>query len=764
MNHSTDFFRDEIRNGFYVPTAVKQAWAATLDVLSEIDRICEKYGITYYADWGTFLGAVRHGGFIPWDDDLDICMRREDYVRFREVADMELPSHYDIHDFERHENHWLFLSRVVNNKKICFDPDYLNEHYNLPWLGGVNIFVKDKLYPDPVEEEKRDREILDILACADSYVDGKISRQVLVNRTEELARKYKISIPASASDREMAVSLYRLAEREMGRVKAEDSETIGQIFPWVLKGGPKVGEPSKYYEKVIRLPFEDTTIPVPSYYNKVLSRRYGNFNKIRKVWGGHDYPFYEAQKKEMMRLSGGDFPGFRFSPEMLKRPEIDKSGSLKTISAECLTGLEGFYNEALDRISCGDIDGLGEVFQNSQQLAVDFGTLIENVLGENRLCVKAVVGCLEKYCEEIFVANSSAGQGDPDLSGIRASLDEISEAVQKYITGRKEICFMPIGVKEWQAFTEEYRKACTLEDTDVYVVPLPLMTKDVYGNITMSDDEIISKCDPVLYKDIVNEEHLMDFTSYDPTLHCPDKIYIQDPYSGENPVLTVPDIFYAENLRKYTDELCFVFIGKTSEFGEEDVTDRYNLKNYVTVPGIVYSDKVYVQSENIKQQYIKALCEFAGEDTERVWAGKLEAVKAEEKNALIKESSEERKKHILFCLGANELSEKKDSLPEGLRDRLNLLVSTPDRIDLSIAFYPEDRNIWTKIDMALSEEIFAMIDKEIKDRNLETVSFDVRNTDETACRFDAYYGSPSPFVPAFITQGKPAMIADYSVK
>ena len=139
-------------------------------------------------------------------------------------------------------------------------------------------------------------------------------------------------------------------------------------------------------------------------------------------------------------------------------------------------------------------------------------------------------------------------------------------------------------------------------------------------------------------------------------------------------------------------------------------------------------------------------------------------MKAEEKSARIKESSEERKKHILFCLGANELSEKKDSLPEGLRDRLNILVSTPDRIDLSIAFYPEDRNIWTKIDKALSEEIFAMIDKEIKDRNLETVSFDVRNTDETACRFDAYYGSPSPFVPAFITQGKPAMIADYSVK
>ncbi|MBO6241734.1 MAG: LicD family protein [Butyrivibrio sp.] len=108
MNHSIDFFRDEVRNGFYIPTAIKQAWACSLDVLAEIDCICTSHNITYYADWGTLLGAVRHGGFIPWDDDLDICMKRDDYTKFREVADSELPSEYVIHDYERQENHWLF--------------------------------------------------------------------------------------------------------------------------------------------------------------------------------------------------------------------------------------------------------------------------------------------------------------------------------------------------------------------------------------------------------------------------------------------------------------------------------------------------------------------------------------------------------------------------------------------------------------------------------------------------------------------------------
>ena len=83
MDFTVDFYRDEVRCGFYIPTAVKQAWAANLTVLSEIDRICEKYGIRYFADWGSILGAVRHGGYVPWDDDLDICMLRDDYTRFR---------------------------------------------------------------------------------------------------------------------------------------------------------------------------------------------------------------------------------------------------------------------------------------------------------------------------------------------------------------------------------------------------------------------------------------------------------------------------------------------------------------------------------------------------------------------------------------------------------------------------------------------------------------------------------------------------------
>jgi hypothetical protein len=59
------YFEDEVRDGFYVPSMIKRSWAVELDVLSEVDRICQKYDIKYYAEWGTLLGAVRHAGFVP---------------------------------------------------------------------------------------------------------------------------------------------------------------------------------------------------------------------------------------------------------------------------------------------------------------------------------------------------------------------------------------------------------------------------------------------------------------------------------------------------------------------------------------------------------------------------------------------------------------------------------------------------------------------------------------------------------------------------
>ena len=69
-----DFFKEEVREDFYISAEMKRVWAVEMKVLSFVISVCKKYDIPYFADYGTLLGTVRHKGFIPWDDDIDIAL------------------------------------------------------------------------------------------------------------------------------------------------------------------------------------------------------------------------------------------------------------------------------------------------------------------------------------------------------------------------------------------------------------------------------------------------------------------------------------------------------------------------------------------------------------------------------------------------------------------------------------------------------------------------------------------------------------------
>jgi lipopolysaccharide cholinephosphotransferase len=88
------FLDEEVRCDYTVSHEMKELWAVELDLLAEFDRVCKKNSITYTADGGTLLGAVRHHGFIPWDDDIDIAMLRSDYEKLNGIAKEEFKDPY----------------------------------------------------------------------------------------------------------------------------------------------------------------------------------------------------------------------------------------------------------------------------------------------------------------------------------------------------------------------------------------------------------------------------------------------------------------------------------------------------------------------------------------------------------------------------------------------------------------------------------------------------------------------------------------------
>jgi len=80
-----EFLKEETLCDFLVTEERKKLWMISLDMLLEFDRICKQHNIKYYLMGGTLLGAIRHKGFVPWDDDTDVMMLREDYEKFKKL-------------------------------------------------------------------------------------------------------------------------------------------------------------------------------------------------------------------------------------------------------------------------------------------------------------------------------------------------------------------------------------------------------------------------------------------------------------------------------------------------------------------------------------------------------------------------------------------------------------------------------------------------------------------------------------------------------
>lgn len=135
---------------------LRKAQLRILQILIEVDKICKKHDIPYWLDYGTLLGAVRHQGFIPWDDDLDISVLKKDYQRLRELLSIELPKQFVFQDETTDNNYHLKFGKVRDLNTFLDDPLY--RHIDIKHKGVyIDIF---SIEPLPSKNTKKFIEII----------------------------------------------------------------------------------------------------------------------------------------------------------------------------------------------------------------------------------------------------------------------------------------------------------------------------------------------------------------------------------------------------------------------------------------------------------------------------------------------------------------------------------------------------------------------------------------------------------------------------
>lgn len=782
MQFEDSFFEDEVRDGFYVPSMIKRAWAAELEVLSEVDRICRKYDITYFADWGTLLATVRHQGFIPWDDDLDIAMKRADYDRFMQVAERELPKEFRAYNYKNHEDFWLFLARVVGKQRICFEEDHLKRFHEFPYISGVDIFVLDYVSSDPDKEERRCSIAKYMIKAADEIAAGNLSGKEAEDALKKIEGLLGIRIERPASGQKADMDAFR--RRMYGEIEklfamfGEDEATeLTQLFPFGLHN-KKFRFPKEYYSRSARLPYENTTISVPIAYNEVLRKRYGDYMKLVRNAGGHDYPFFAAQQTQLEAVLGEELPRYRFSMSDLQRDEEtdrgQKARSFKVMAQECCNELERLNRRLSDMLEgipedtqavCTEEAGFS--LQESQQFAIDFGTLIEQAKGEGFVTVKI----LEQYCEALFGIYELLLKGDrrnytAAAEKLSRTIEAIADSVKQDIIERKEVVFLPYKASAWKGLESVWKAASEDPKCDVYVIPIPYYYKNYAGEFQSMKYEA---------DQFPLEVSVTKYDEFDFAFHHPDIIFFQNPFDECDPVTSVHTFFYSGNLRKYSDQLVYIPYFTVEEFSRESYREYYNMRYYCTVPGVVRADKVIVQSENMRKMYIEKLTEFAGADTRKIWEDKILGNESplrdgtETQNAkadmlpeawkrLIRTRDGGRKKMVVYGLSASCIAEHGDIVLQKIGKVLETFRAEKDRVTLIFRPHPQMEEFTKPVCAVLWEQYQKLVDEYRRDGwGIYDGETDI---DLLAAIADAYYGDGGRLAMAFQMAGKPVMLAN----
>lgn len=308
MIFEEEYFKEENIEGFHVRSMMKRYWAAHMEMLDELGRVCDELGITYYADYGTLLGAVRHNGFIPWDDDVDVSMLRGDYEKFRIYAD----SHFSdgIMIFNNCKTA-LAPMRIVNTIAPSLTPDFLTRFHGCPYPAGIDIYPIDRL-----PKRDKDKEVFRALLDNIKYLAQRFDKQYM---SEEEQANYQNDGHTEASieamickieeltdtkiDRagNMAVQMTELLNSVQGKYWNGDNDELVYLHGWTR--GARIPMSYDVYGTPVDLLFGKTHVKAPINYDAVLRERFGDDYMTPVFSGaGHGYPAYKKSQQTLLKV------------------------------------------------------------------------------------------------------------------------------------------------------------------------------------------------------------------------------------------------------------------------------------------------------------------------------------------------------------------------------------------------------------------------------------------------------------------------------
>jgi lipopolysaccharide cholinephosphotransferase len=271
------FLDEEERCGYTVSRKMKEVWAVQLDMLNELKRVCKKYKLVYYADSGTLIGAIRHQGYIPWDDDIDIVMLRKDYDKLIEVADAEFNFPFFLQTAYSEKNYLRGHAQMRNCETTgCILAD-VNTTYNKGIF--IDIFPLDSI---PSDKHERDKFIKQV-----NFIWNVLVR----------VRPLYTHIKLINFER-----LFRYYEKVCAKYLNQDTGYVSYIA--YSRGKEKHIWKREWFSKYHDVPFEFTDIMVPNGYDERLKKEYGDYMVIKKAQTSHgdvilqpDIPYKEYFKK-----------------------------------------------------------------------------------------------------------------------------------------------------------------------------------------------------------------------------------------------------------------------------------------------------------------------------------------------------------------------------------------------------------------------------------------------------------------------------------